>query len=100
MNFGGIIKENKMATKIYIITLEGEPQVAYTDFNKVKDEIFKWLDELRNGWYVRQDFNYWVEDRPYPNTEEGEEQAWEDYKNEVVNNGTWGDYAWYECYLK
>lgn len=89
-----------MATKIYIITLEGEPQVAYTDFNKVKDEIFKWLEELRNGWYVRKEFNYWVEDRPYLNTEEGEEQAWEDYKNEVVENGTWGDYAWYECYLK
>ena len=89
-----------MSQRIYVITLEGEPQVAYTDFDKVEDECFKWLDERRYDWFVERDFNSWVEDRDYPNTEEGEEQAWEDYKTEVVNNGTWGDYAWYECFLK
>jgi hypothetical protein len=89
-----------MPIKIYVITLEGEPQVAYTDFSKVEDRCFKWLDECRNGRFVSRDFNRWVEGRNYPETEEGEEEAWEEYKREAVDNGKWGDYAWHECYLK
>lgn len=85
---------------IYIITLEGEPQVAYEDIEKVRQACFDWLENHCNDYSTYKDFNYWVEDRGYPNTEEGEEQAWEDYKESIFEEGTWGDYAWHECYLK
>ena len=87
-------------TKIYILTLEGEPQYATTDLNVIYQECVNWFNEHLTSYGITRDFDYWVEDRDYPNTEEGEEQAWKDYIESEFENGTWGDYAWYESYLK
>jgi len=90
-----------MATKIYILTLEGEPQYATTDITKIQNECHKWYDDHYDDFDIQQDYSRWLEDRiEYPNTDDGEEKAWNDYVEEQFENGTWGDYAWYECYLK
>jgi hypothetical protein len=88
-----------MSKTVYVITLEGEPQWVYSNIESVRRECHNYLDCHKTTYSVDRDFNDWVEDRNYPNTEEGEELAWEDYKDEQFENGTWGDYAWYECYL-
>lgn len=89
-----------MSTKIYVLTLEGEPVCAVTDLQKIKDDCQEWFDDHYDDFWVRHDFDYWVEGRLYPNTDDGEEAAWNDYVEEQFENGTWGGYAWYECYLK
>lgn len=89
-----------MSTKIYVLTLEGEPVYAVTDLQKIKDDCQKWFDDHYDDFWVRHDFDYWVEGMIYPNTDDGEEAAWNDYVEKQFENGTWGDYAWYECYLK
>lgn len=89
-----------MRTKIYILMLEGEPQYATTDLKKIRKSCKEWFTEHCNSFAVERDFHYWVEDRPYPNTESGKDKAWEDYIEETFENGEWGDYAWYECFLK
>ena len=85
-----------MATKIYVLTLEGEPMYAVTDLQKIKNDCQKWFDDHYDDVVIRRDFDWWVEGRNYPNTD----AAWRDYVEEQFENGTWGDYAWYECYLK
>ena len=89
-----------MSTKIYILTLEGEPQYATTRLSDIEKECHDWFDRRYNNWSIQRDYSYWLEDRNYPNTDDGEERAWNDYVEEQFENGTWGDYAWYECYLK
>lgn len=89
-----------MATKIYVLTLEGEPLYAVTDLQKIKDKCQEWFDDNYDTFSVRNDYNYWLEDKTYPSTDDGEDAAWCDYVEEQFNNGTWSDYAWYECYLK
>lgn len=90
-----------MATRIYVLTLEGEPMYAVTDLQKIKDDCQKWFDDHYDDFDIRQDYYRWLEDRTwYPNTDDGEEAAWCDYVEEQFNNGIWGDYAWYECFLK
>lgn len=88
-----------MATKIYILTLEGEPQYATTNLSLIEKECHDWFDLRYNSWPIYRDYSSWLEDRNYPNTDDGEEHAWNDYVNEQFENGTWGDYAWYESYL-
>lgn len=100
MNFGGIIKEDKMATKIYVLTLEGEPMYAVTDLQKIKDDCQRWFDDRYDDFEIRRDFDQWAEDKCYPCVDGGEDIAWCDYVEEQFETGTWGDYAWYECYLK
>lgn len=89
-----------MKTKIYILTLEGEPQYATTNLDKIRNECRDWFNDNSTSYSVLRDFNHWVEDSDYPNTEEGEEEAWDDYIEEQFDNGTWSDYAWYECFLE
>lgn len=88
-----------MSKTVYVITLEGEPQQVYSNIENVRKECHEYLDDHQTSYSVERDFNDWVEDRDYPNTEEGEELAWEDYKDEQFENGTWGDYAWYEVLM-
>ena len=88
-------------TKIYILTLEGEPQYATTNISVIEQECNDWFDNHYDNWSIQRDFQYWLEDRTwYVNTEEAYEHAWRDYVTEQFENGTWGDYAWYESYLK
>lgn len=90
-----------MATKIYILMLEGEPMYATTNIHAIEKECNEWFDKHYDDWSIAKDYQYWLEDRTwYPNTDEGEERAWRDYVSEQFNEGTWGNYAWYECYLK
>lgn len=89
-----------MATKIYIFTLEGEPLYATTDLQKIKDDCQKWFDDHYDSFVVRCDFDWWVEDKNYPSTDDGEDAAWHDFVEQKFENGEWGDYAWYECFLK
>ena len=88
---------------VYVITLEGEPQVVYKDIDKVRQECYEWMDKHYNDYYISKSYYYWLEDRDYPIgsfTNDIDEPAWEDYKESVFEEGTWGDYAWHECYLK
>lgn len=90
-----------MAQKCYVLSLEGEPRYVTSDLTVIEKECKDWFDKNYDNWSIQQDYRYWLEDRTwYPNTDEGEEQAWKDYVAEQFNTGTWGDYAWYECYLK
>lgn len=90
-----------MATKIYILSYEGEPRFATTSLDDIEKECREWFDRNRNQYRIQKDFAYWVEDRnEYENTEEGEERAWNDFVEEQFGYGTWGDYAWYECFLR
>lgn len=86
--------------KIYILMLEGEPQYSTTNLSLIEKECHNYFDRRYNDWPIQRDYQYWLEDRGYPNTDEGEERAWNDYVNEQFENGSWGDYAWYESYLK
>lgn len=88
-----------MSTKIYVLTLEGEPVYAVTDLQKIKDDCQGWFDDRYDNFEIRRDFDRWVEGRNYPNTDDGEDAAWCDYVEEHFDNGTWGDYAWYEVTL-
>lgn len=88
-----------MSKTVYVITLEGEPQQVYSNIENVRKECYQYLDEHKTSYSVEKDFSYWVEDSDYPNTEEGEEMAWDDYKDEQFESGTWGDYAWYEVLM-
>ena len=90
-----------MATRIYIFTYAGEPRFATTNLEEIKKECDEWFNSPRRGRYVQKEFSYWVEGRDeYEDTEEGKERAWNDFLNEQFESGTWGDYAWYECYLR
>lgn len=90
-----------MKNTVYILTLEGEPQYVTKDITQIEKECRKWFDDHYDNWSIQQDYRYWLEDRTwYPNTDEGEEHAWEDYVSERFNDGEWGDYAWYESFLK
>jgi len=90
-----------MSKKMYVLTLDGEPQYVTADISIIENECYDWINRLGDGWNIQKDYQYWLEDRDeYPNTEEGKERAWNDYIKEQFENGTWGDYAWYECYLK
>ncbi len=90
-----------MTQKIYILSLEGEPRYATTDLTVIEKECRDWFNNHYDNWSIQRDYQYWLEDRTeYPETDDGEEQAWNDYVSEQFETGTWGDYAWYECYLK
>lgn len=89
-----------MATKIYVLTLEGEPMYAVTDPQEIKDDCQKWFDNHYDAFEIRRAFDRWVEGKNYPCTDDGEDAAWCDFVEEQFENGTWGNYAWYECFLK
>lgn len=89
-----------MGIKIYVLTRRGEPVYATTDLQKIKDDCQKWFDDNYDNFWVHQYFDWWVEGRNYPNTDDGEDAAWRDYVEAQFENGTWEHYAWYECYLK
>ena len=89
-----------MAQKMYVVTCEGEPRYVTVNLFKVERECHEWYDKHYDDFSIQRDYQYWLEDRKYPNTDDGEERAWNDYVEEQFNDGTWGDYAWYECYLK
>ena len=84
---------------VYVLTLDGEPQYVTHNLEKIQKECEKWFNDNRDNWLLQHDFNLWVEDREYPNTDEGYDAAWADYAKEQFNDGTWGDYAWYEVSL-
>ena len=41
--------------------------------------VSEWYTKNCDNPLVCHDFFNWVEDRKYPNTEEGEQEAWNDY---------------------
>jgi len=84
---------------VYVLTLEGEPQYVTRNLEKIRKECEKWFNDHRENYFVQRDFSYWLEDRDYPNTDEGYDAAWAEYIDEQFENGTWGDYAWYETSL-
>ena len=88
-----------MSKKVYVLTLEGEPIHVYTEENSLFEQCKQWFTENKTSFDVESSFNYWVEGRGYKNTEEGYEQAWNDFIEWNFNDGTWGDYAWYESIL-
>lgn len=89
-----------MAQKMYVVTCEGEPRYVTPNLFKVKRECQEWYDNHYDNFSIQRDYQYWLEDRKYPDTDDGEERAWNDYVEEQFNDGTWGDYAWYEVLLK
>ena len=60
----------------------------------------KGVDDHYDTFEIRRDFDQWTEDKYYPCTDDGEDIAWCDYVEEQFESGTWGNYAWYECFLK
>lgn len=91
-----------MKNTVYILTLDGEPQYVTKNLGTIREECEEWFNDRRDSWFVQHDFSLWFEDREYnyPNTDEGYDAAWADYIEEQFNDGTWGDYAWYESFLK
>lgn len=84
-----------MSKKIYVLSLEGEPLHAYTTIEPILQACRDWFDDHREDYEVYKDFNWWLEDCDYKD----EDEAWEGYVQEHFDNGTWGDYAWYEVIL-
>jgi hypothetical protein len=84
---------------VYVLTLDGEPQYVTRNLDKIQEECEKWFNDNRDNYLLQHDFYLWVEGREYPNTNEGYDAAWADYAKEQFNDGTWGDYAWYETSL-
>lgn len=84
---------------VYVLTLEGEPQYVTRNLEKIRKECEKWFYYHDGNYSVQRDFSYWLEDRDYPTTDEGHDAAWAEYIDEQFENGTWGDYAWYETSL-
>ena len=84
-----------MIKTIYVLTLKGEPIHAYTTIEPIRQACHDWLEDHRDSYGIYKDFNWWLEDRPYTD----EEEAWNDYVKKQFENGTWGDYAWYEVIL-
>lgn len=89
-----------MAQKVYVVALEGEPLYATFNLFKVERECHEWYDKHYDNFSIQRDYERWLEDRTYPNTDDGEERAWNEYVEEQFDNGRWGDYTWYECSLK
>ena len=89
-----------MKQKVYVVTLEGEPQYITKDLSKIEKQFNDWYDAHYDDFGISRDYYYWLEDRKYPNTDDGEEQAWRDYVSAQFDNGVWGDYAWWELYLE
>lgn len=85
-------QETKM---VYVLTLEGEPLHAYTSIEPIRQACRDWFEEHRDNYSIYKDFNWWLEDCDYTD----EEEAWDDYVQEHFDNGTWGDYAWYDVTL-
>ena len=90
-----------MGKKCYVLMLEGEPRYVTTNLEDIKKECQSWFDQRYDNFVIQHEYSRWLEGRDwYPNTDEGEEEAWNDYVEEHFNDGTWGDYEWWECYLK
>lgn len=89
-----------MAQKVYVVALEGEPLYATFNLFKVERDCHEWYDKHYDNFSIQRDYERWLEDRTYPNTDDGEERAWNEYVEEQFDNGRWGDYTWYECCLK
>ena len=61
-----------MKNIVYVLTLEGEPQYVTKNITEIEKECRKWYDDHYDNWSIQQDYQYWLEDRPwYPNTDEG-----------------------------
>lgn len=89
-----------MNERIYILNCNDVPVLVTHNLKLVQAECRSWMEAHRDMFYIERDFNRWVEDRDYPETEEGEEQAWEDFVDYQMNEGYWGDYQWFEEYVK
>lgn len=89
-----------MSKKVYVLMLEGEPQHVYSNSDPIFVECVRWLtNHWTNG--VQHDYNLWLSNHSevHPITEDDEEKTWGAYVDYVFENGTWGDYAWYEALL-
>lgn len=88
---------------VYVFLLEGEPLHVYTSLQPIKEECFKYFDKHQTDYFIEEDFRWWrnVEEHNYqdPYGEFDIDRAWDEYVNERFSDGTWGDYAWYECTL-
>lgn len=87
--------------RVYVYLLEGEPLHVYSSLEPIRKKCYEWFDDHRSSFAIEQDFQYWCEDKLYrdPYGEFDYDKAWEGYTEEEFNNGTWGDYAWYDCFL-
>lgn len=85
--------------RVYVYLLEGEPLHVYTSLDPIKKEFRKWADD--HMLYLTDDFSYWIENH-YDGTDydkEQEDKWWESFLDDMFNEGTWGDYAWYDCFV-
>lgn len=86
----------------YVLCHDGEPEYIYSTIDPIRESCHDWFDKHRIT--KERDFYFWVEDRKYANTKDGELQAWNDYIDWNFENGCWnGDYgegySWFEEYL-
>ena len=88
-----------MSKKVYVLTLEGEPIHVYTKEDSLFEQCKQWFNTNRTSFDVEWDFSHWAEDRGYENTDEDYEKAWDDFVEWSFNDGTWGDYTWFESIL-
>ena len=95
-----------MSKIVYVITLEGEPMHVYSNLADVEQECRKYFEERKiwsyvssdyNDFLLHQDNNIWDEEGYLK--EELEDILWDAYIEEQFENGTWGDYAWYEVLM-
>ena len=89
-----------MAKTIYVKYYCLDVDYVTADLSIIEKDCKKWVADHHTDYHVERDFNRWVEGRPYPHTDAGENEAWEDYAEHLFENGTWGDYSWDEVCLK
>mgnify|MGYP006988852021 CR=1 FL=1 len=89
-----------MSRKVYILNLDGIPQYVTTDYSRIEASCQEWFDRHYDNWAVQRAYHAWLEDKTeYPNTDDGEEQAWKNYVAYCCTDGFWGDYEWCESEL-
>lgn len=85
--------------RIYIELLEGEPLHAYSTIVPIRKDFDKWVDS--HMYYLTDDFTYYIEQEVGARelTDKQEDSYWHAFLDDMFETGTWGDYAWYECFL-
>ena len=84
----------------YILTRNEIPIHIYTSFELLEEASRNWMNQNYDNFILQQEYFRGLEDRTwYPNTDDGEEQAWNDFVTERIMNGKWLNYAWIEAEL-